>query len=211
MSTFLPLFPLQLVVYPAEKLKLHIFEPRYKQLIGECHDTNNPFGIPVYLDGKIAEYGTEVRLLRIMNTYPNGELDILTEGVRAFRLERYEKTVIDKMYSGGYVAPVENVPDAYPVTVEELARQYARFHELLKTGYSRDRFDHRNVSFQVAQEVGLMLPQKVHLLSLPRETDRQLYIIQHLHEVIPVLEGAEDTKRRVKGNGHFKNLPPIKL
>ncbi len=62
---FLPLFPLSLVVYPNEKLKLHVFEPRYLQLVNECKEQQNTFGIPTYSDGKVKEFGTEMRLVGI--------------------------------------------------------------------------------------------------------------------------------------------------
>ena len=88
MSKFLPLFPLQLVVFPGEKLKLHIFEPRYKQLVGECRDEKMTFGLPAFFDGRVAEYGTEMRLLTIFKTYDDGRMDIMTEGVAAFLEKR---------------------------------------------------------------------------------------------------------------------------
>jgi hypothetical protein len=211
MTKFLPLFPLQLVVFPGEKLKLHIFEPRYKQLIGECRDFQITFGIPAYYEGKVAEYGTEMRLLQIFQTYENGEMDILVEGVNAFQLIRFQRFAAEKLYAGGDVVVLANDSVSYQVTVDELSAQYKRFHELLKSGYTRDRFDVENLSFHVAQEVGLTIQQKVHLLSMPKESERQLMLLEHLHTVIPVLEGADETRKRVKGNGHFKTLPPLEL
>ncbi|MCC6697950.1 MAG: LON peptidase substrate-binding domain-containing protein [Candidatus Hydrogenedentes bacterium] len=211
MPKFLPLFPLQLVVYPGEKLKLHIFEPRYKQLLSECRDDQATFGLPAYLEGKLAEYGTEMRLINIFKTYEDGEMDVLTEGVCAFHLEHFQRVVPEKMYSGGDVTILENDSEAYAVTTEELAYQYARFHELLRSGYTRDNFHAKNISFQIAHEVGLTIQQKVHMLSLQREAERQIMLIDHLHAIIPVLEGAEDTRKRIKANGHFKTLPPLEF
>ncbi|MCL4691877.1 MAG: peptidase, partial [Candidatus Hydrogenedentes bacterium] len=107
MAKFLPLFPLQLVVFPGEKLKLHIFEPRYKQLVGECQGEGITFGIPAYLEGRVAEFGTEMRLLNIFRTYENGEKDVLVEGVAAFQLLRFQRAIPDKLYSGGDVLVIE--------------------------------------------------------------------------------------------------------
>jgi len=208
---YLPLFPLELVVFPGEKLKLHIFEPRYKQLICECRESGGTFGIPPFIEGKVAEYGTEVSLLNVFKTYDDGEMDILTEGQRAFRLKRFIREVPDKLYSGGEVTMLDNDADDSGVSIEELAKIYGQFHELLRTGYTRDRFDHQNVSFQLAQEVGLNLAQKVRLLSIPREGDRLQVLIDHLHQAIPVLEAAEETKKRLRGNGRFKQLPKLEL
>lgn len=204
MNPLLPLFPLQLVVFPGEKLKLHIFEPRYKQLITECHEQGITFGIPAVHEGRLAEYGTQMRLVHIFATYPDGEMDVLTDGLQVFHIEEFVMQVPERLYAGGRVTFLENEPRSFPITVEELARQYARFHELLKTGYKRERFDVENVSFQIAQEIGLSMAQKVELLSLRKESDRQLMLINHLHNVIPKLEAATRMQKRVRGNGHIK-------
>ena len=209
MGKFLPLFPLQLVVFPGEKLKLHIFEPRYKQLIGECRDDKTTFGIPAYVDGRVSEYGTEMCLLNVFQTYDDGRMDILTEGVAAFHLDEFIRTVPDKLYHGGQVTIIGNDPVAYDVATNELAKQYARMHDLMKTDYLRKSFSTKNVSFEIAQEVGLTLSQKVELLSLEKEADRQLMLVNHLHTVIPVLEGVQETRRRIRETGHFKTLPPL--
>lgn len=211
MSEYLPLFPLKLVVFPTEKIKLHIFEPRYKQLVGEVKENDTPFGIPPYLEGGVAQYGTKVRLINIFTEYEDGEMDILAEGVQAFSLDKFYKVGDGKLYPTGDVTLIENDPNPDPAIREELAEAFSQFHELLETGYHRDKFDLDNLSYQVAQEVGLTLAQKVRLLSLSSEAEREQLIIDHLHRVIPMLDGAQDTRKRVRGNGHFKKLPPINL
>ncbi len=81
MTNFIPVFPLGIVVYPGEELNLHIFEPKYKQLINDCFETKKPFGIPTVIDGKIVEMGTTVLIKEISKTYEDGQLDIRTEGL----------------------------------------------------------------------------------------------------------------------------------
>jgi len=83
MTNFIPIFPLAIVVYPGEKLNLHIFEPRYKQLIIDCMETKKPFGIPTVLNNEVKELGTLVQVKEIVKTYDNGEMDIITEGIKA--------------------------------------------------------------------------------------------------------------------------------
>ena len=78
-AQFLPLFPLNVVAFPGEQLNLHIFEPRYKQLIAEIAQTNGTFGIPLFVNGRVAEYGTEMQLTNIEKVHPNGEIDIKTK------------------------------------------------------------------------------------------------------------------------------------
>src|SRR5215203_4825288 len=86
MTNFIPIFPLSVVVYPGEKLPLHIFEPRYKQLIRECHELKKPFGIPTVIKNNVQEMGTLVMLHDIVKEYENGEMDIRTEGLQVFRI-----------------------------------------------------------------------------------------------------------------------------
>ncbi len=211
MKNLLPLFPLKLVVFPGEHLRLHVFEPRYKQLITECHDQKTPFGIPAYINGQLAEYGTEMSLEEISETYESGEMDILTKGRRAFRLERFVREVPGKLYSAGEVSFLENLESRGSTPAETLSERFRRLHELLDTGYVRDDFNKPNLSFQLGQEVGLTLYQKVKLLSLERESEREALILQHMDDVIPKLEAVGETKRRIQGNGHFQRYPVLDL
>ena len=154
MKTLLPLFPLELVVFPGEHLRLHVFEPRYKQLITECRDQKSAFGIPAYINGGVAEYGTEMSLEEISVTYENGEMDILTKGRRAFHLERFVRDVPGKLYSAGEVTFLENMEIHSPTPKDALSQRFRRLHELLDTGYVRDDFAGPNLSFQLGQEWG---------------------------------------------------------
>jgi uncharacterized protein len=74
MTNFIPIFPLGIVVYPGENLNLHIFEPRYKQLINESAATQKPFGIPTVIGNKMQEYGSMVTVAEITKLYDNGEI-----------------------------------------------------------------------------------------------------------------------------------------
>ena len=86
MINFIPIFPLSLVVYPGEDLNLHIFEPRYKQLINECYAENKPFGIPAVMKENVKEFGTLMEIKEIVNVDENGEMDIRTKGQKVFRI-----------------------------------------------------------------------------------------------------------------------------
>jgi hypothetical protein len=103
MQKFLPLFPLNLVAFPGEKLNLHIFEPRYKELINECLEENKHFGIPAYIYNKLEGFGTEMKITKLVKRYEDGRMDISTEGVNVFELMDYENPLKDKLYAGGNV------------------------------------------------------------------------------------------------------------
>ena len=86
MTNFIPIFPLGIVVYPGEELNLHIFEPRYKELIIDCRDNKKLFGIPSVINNKISEMGTLMELVEITEVYDSGEMDIKTKGLQVFRI-----------------------------------------------------------------------------------------------------------------------------
>src|ERR1700694_3242496 len=103
MTNFIPIFPLSIVVYPGEELNLHIFEPRYKQLIAESYKANRPFGIPPVINNHINELGTLVDVIELSKTYDNGEMDIKTRGNKIFRILEEIKEVPEKLYTGAIV------------------------------------------------------------------------------------------------------------
>lgn len=210
-TRFLPLFPLELVVFPGESLKLHIFEPRYRQLIAECRDKGITFGIPTYLKGGLAEYGTEMRLAEIVKTHDTGEMDIRTEGLGAFRLTSYARQAPGKLYAGGEIKPLANEPDAPADLSRELLELFNRLHTVLATGHTRLENAQANLSFTLAQESGLTLGQRLRLLSMPEEERRQVYLVEHLKQLIQVLEATEETKARLRANGRFHKFPTLDL
>src|SRR5690606_9102114 len=100
MTNFISIFPLGIVIYPGEIVHLHIFEPRYKQLIREYFDENvKPFGIPVVLNNELQEIGTLVEVTEIVKEYSNGDMDIKIKGVEIFRSLEVIKHVPNKLYS----------------------------------------------------------------------------------------------------------------
>src|SRR5580700_1532713 len=133
MTKFLPIFPLNLVVYPGQYLNLHIFEPRYKQLIQECKDEGKHFGIPSVFKESLNEYGTEMELIEISKVYPEGEMDIMTKGLKVFRIMEVLREVPDKLYSAAVVYEVEHLPHDTEKLNPTLIDLVARLHELLGT------------------------------------------------------------------------------
>ncbi len=113
MTNFIPIFPLNVVLYPGETLNLHIFEPRYKELVKECFGSNKPFGVPAIINGHVSEFGTLVTIVEIVKEYENGEMDIITKGTDVFRILEIIKKIPDKLYSGAIVNYPEN-SEVYP-------------------------------------------------------------------------------------------------
>ncbi len=207
MDEYLPLFPLNLVIFPGESLNLHIFEPRYRQLVNECLAEEKSFGIPAFIDGKLPGYGTRVEIMTLDKRYDDGQLDIKTEGVSVFRLLNFENPAPGKLYAGGRIV---NVPagGGYSALSDQLIKQVAELYDLLETDADYDETQ-PNLSYQVAHKVGLSVEQEYTLLTLTEETERQQFLLWHLDKVIPVLADMERTKQRIRMNGHFKNLDPL--
>ena len=207
MEKFLPFFPLSMVVYPNENLNLHIFEPRYRQLINECLETNSTFGIPSFINKKIPGYGTEIKILGLYKRFDDGQMDIKTQGVRVFRMLSFENPVSQKLYAGGKIIYLQDEPAPEGI-IPELLLQLSRLYALLQ---NEEEFDTTLApfSYQVAHKVGLSMEEEYQLLTIERETDRQLYLLKHLNKVIPIITEMERTKERIRMNGHFKNLDAL--
>ncbi len=206
MTNFIPIFPLGLVVYPGEQVNLHIFEPRYKQLISECYRENKPFGIPAVIENRLQDYGTVVRIFEITNVDENGEMDIKTEGTRVFRVLEVIKDIPDKLYSGAIVNYPENHQHGNAEIMRRVVNSIRELHKILKVDKNFKKNDDELNSYDVAHHIGLSLQEEYELLGLMHERQRQEYLKRHLTKVIPVLAEMEHLKKKVKLNGHFRNL-----
>jgi len=207
---FLPLFPLELVVFPGEERALHIFEPRYQQLIAECLENRSTFGIPPAMEGGIAEYGTEVEVVQVYRKYESGESDILTRGVRVFQIEEVMTSVPDKLYAGATITFVDNVPEAHPEIHLSVFEKYKKLLRVIGETPQVTDASIPNLSFLLAPQVGLSLDEKVRLLSLTEEANRLTVIGEHIDETLPLVEEKERIVKKIQGNGHFKDFPELK-
>src|SRR5687768_15920078 len=104
MTTYLPLFPLQLVVFPGERLHLHVFEEKYKQLISECYNGTKAFGIPSYFNESVQEFGNEAEVASIEKVYPDGRMDVKIKGIRTFRILDFFSKAEHADYPAGIVS-----------------------------------------------------------------------------------------------------------
>jgi len=206
MTNFIPIFPLAIVVYPGEQLNLHIFEPRYKQLINECFEAKKPFGIPAVLDDKISEMGTLVQVKEISQVYEDGKMDIKTEGLQVFRMLEIINELPDKLYSGAIVNYPDNNEKGNRTLMNGIVKGIQELHKLLDINKKFAKPDNELWSYDVAHHAGMSLQEEYELLELLQELQRQEYLKRHLTKVIPVLAEMEMLKEKVKLNGHFKNL-----
>lgn len=209
MSTrFLPLFPLQLVVFPGEPLNLHIFEPRYRQLIAECEQEGKTFGIPAVLNGKLQEIGTEVKLLSVEKRYADGKLDIKTQGIGIFKIEEFFTKAPDKLYGGAEILSLEFTTGGDIVLSARIIEKLKKLYGLLNVNKAIPEDPAEFSTFDFAHHVGFSVDQEYEFLSIPTEMDRQTYMEAHLDRFIPMVADMEALRERVRMNGHFKNVIP---
>lgn len=204
----IPLFPLNLVLYPEERLPIHIFEDRYKQLITHVLRNDLEFGIVCMRDGVLAPIGTSVRVEKIIEKYPDGRLDLLVCGVSKFRII----SVSDQMASYS-VAQVEPLPDlkAEDINLDIVKRVVALHMRMLELSNRRIRsseyFRIHNMSYSLAHNCALSLDRKIELLSMISENERMQFLASHIEALIHEIQFKEGVKKKVQSNGHFRDFP----
>ena len=208
-TKFLPLFPLSMVAYPRERLNLHVFEPRYRQLIDECLTQNTTFGIPVFLDDRVQAHGTEMRVAALVQRYDDGRMDVETEGVEVFKVVNFKNPVPGKLYAGGEVEILTIWGDPQAELVEPLMEKVRELYKILQTDLKLRVSDYDYLSYELAHKVGLSTGQEYELLSITSEKERQKYLLDHLVNAIPIVSDMERTKDRIRLNGHFKHFDPL--
>lgn len=206
MTNFIPIFPLSTVVYPHEQLNLHVFEPRYKQLIRECVAEQKPFGIPAVVEKKIVEYGTLVEVVKVEKEYDSGEMDIRTRGVKVFRVLEIIKTIPEKLYAGAIVSYPANSEKSNERLRQQVLHAVRELHNILQVHKGFSKGDEELTAYDLAHHAGLSQEEEYELLHLFYEVQRLEYLKRHLHKVIPMMAEMEKLKERVKLNGHFRNL-----
>lgn len=207
-TKYLPMFPLNLVVFPEEKLNLHIFEPRYKQLVLDCVENKKTFGIPTFIQNSVGLFGTEVEILDIEKKYDNGEMDIRTKGLRIFKILNFDKMAPGRLYAGGEVEMVDNSFEEDIITKMKIKELLEELYETLGLGNLYLELPEDFNSYDIGHQLGLNTEQEYTLLQVLSEKERQEIILQHLQQLLPLLLETEKLKERVRLNGHFKNLTP---
>jgi hypothetical protein len=206
MTGYLPLFPLKLVAFPGEYLNLHIFEPRYRQLINDVKNNQKVFGIGVFID-KLMAFGTEVELIEIAKEYDDGRMDIKTQGKRVFEILSFDNPMEKKLYAGGNVLFYENDPRVSEVQYKEYIFYLKELFRLMNYNVNLNQIVLN--SFTYAHKIGLKVEEEYDLLLMDKESERISYLIKHLMKIIPVMREIELAKKRIQMNGHFKNLDPL--
>lgn len=198
---YLGMFPLRIVLFPDEQTPLHVYEPRYKQLIRDCDDQGLNFGIPLLKRGELQSHGTEVQLLDIERTSETGEMDIVIRGRYVFTIDSFTDPSPGKLYAGASVTRLQDDPSVHSATQENLVGSLRRLMVLMRKPETLSGEVPKNLSYIVAQGIGLSLEEKFELLTSSKEADRQMRLLKHLERIILSKREAEERGVKIGGNG----------
>lgn len=201
----LPVFPLGAVLYPGEQLPLHIFEERYKRLVNHCLTHDAPFAIVWAEEGAMAEVGCTARIQRVLQTYDDGQMDIVVAGEERVRFaETYD--------AAPYLTADADVIEEPPETLNRMERervitQHMKLLELVGHAVRPSLYENEPfLSYVLAQNGGLTAEQKQEVLETLAENDRIEYLIRHFEMLLPRVEAEETLRRKIRSNGHFKDF-----
>ena len=201
----IPLFPLSVVLLPGADLPLHIFEPRYRQMVRTCLDEKSEFGMLLALEKGMARVGCTAEILEVVQSYDDGRFDILTVGRAPFRvIDLFSEAALLE----GQVDYLEDRDAASnPKLQRELVELYETCHTLAFDDYPHnlDQSPPVQLSYVVAGTLPMELLWKQQILELRSETDRQERLVAYLREWAPHLQKAEALRQRACGNGHGLN------
>ena len=179
------LFPLRLVVVPGEVVPLHIFEERYKRLVGETRE-GGEFGIVLADEDSLRECGCTVRVAEVLEEHDDGRLNILVEGRRRFRLVEY------------YEDAEPGAPEALRNGVLEVFRKML---VLMDVETPRPPVGEGPLSFRVAAAVDFGAPLKQELLESVSEEQRLETLLTVMETLLPRLELRKEREEAIRGNG----------
>jgi Lon protease-like protein len=197
----LPLFPLDIVLFPGAPLPLHIFEPRYKEMIAECLEQKRPFGMVRVKENALAAVGCSAAVLNVIKTYEDGRLDIAAEGRQRFEIATLNQ---ERTFLQGEVTFFEDEPSpvgqAQKTTLIELHEQ---LFAILGQNVEIEP-DAPSLSFQLASELPVDLDFKQALLEMKSEAERIETLTEYYRATIPKVEKTLHARQRASGNGHVR-------
>jgi Lon protease-like protein len=196
-----PLFPLGLVLLPGELIPLHIFEERYKQMIGECLEEEREFGILWLADDELKEIGCAARITRVLEQFDDGRMNILAEGTTPFRMQR---RIGDLDYPAGDVVMLDDEPDTDDAALERTRTTYADLVEEVTDSRPEAETLSEMGAYGMAATVDINPAAKQSLLELRSEPARLEQLDALFGEALRRIRTATRVAEQASGNGHLK-------
>jgi Lon protease-like protein len=200
------LFPLELVLLPSERVPLHIFEDRYKELIGECLADGSEFGLILETEEGLREIGTTTAVLEVIHTFDDGRMNVLVEGHARFRVARLTD---GRSFHTAEVEPVED--DGELPTESDVTGAMEVFRRLVAVAEAEQieepDLDSASLSFQLASRVDFGHELKQELLELRSERQRLQRLAKLLERAVAGLAREAEVRERAAGNGKVTPHP----
>jgi ATP-dependent Lon protease len=201
----IPLFPLNVVLLPGAELPLHIFEPRYREMVKDCLEEKSEFGMLLSLPNGVARVGCTAEILDVVKCYEDGRMDILTAGRAPFRV--VDLFTQDPLLEGHVDYLEDRETPANPRIQRELVELFEACHTLIFDDYPKnlEGASPEELAYLVAATLPLELLWKQQILELRSEADRQERLVTYLREWAAHLQKKEAFRQRAGGNGHSLN------
>lgn len=192
----LPLFPLPLVLFPETNLPLHIFEPRYKEMIQECLDRDWEFGILLDEEGSFRDVGCTAAISEVLTRYPDGRMNILVRGRSRFRVEMFDE---ERSYLRGQVQFMEDSA-AGPTDLALSQRGIGLYTRLNELAQLENEAFHTpapvatDTQLSYRMMAGVLAPPawKQDLLESRSEAERLVRVVGYLEELVEYLESLPE-------------------
>ena len=209
-ETTISLFPLGVVLLPDMLLPLHIFEERYKEMIGKCLEADQDFGIVYFNDGEIRRAGCSAQILKVTRRYENGEMDIITIGKQRFIIRDFYET---KAYIEANVVYFDDEPEEESEDVRLLAmegitslEELNRIMGIVSDHIETAHLDSKGMSFLISRNEGFTLSEKQRLLEMTSTRKRLRDSVKALQKVIQRARLTREIEDIIRGNGDLKKL-----
>ena len=189
----IPMFPLNMVLLPGETKTLHIFEERYKQLVTDCLQNQAHFGIPFINQKSMGDYGIEVKINNVINSFESGEMDIAIEGVRVFKLIEYSQVLPPKLYGAGIVQYEEDLNEKPSILIQELIKDYMWISQ--ENIISIDAFDSSTI-YDIARLLELSSLDKYELIKAKTSIKKEAFLKPKIRLFIHLIKTENELKSK---------------
>jgi Lon protease-like protein len=196
-----PLFPLGLVLLPGEQVPLHIFEERYKQMIGECLDAEREFGILWLADDALKDVGCAARITRVLERFDDGRMNIVVQGTTPFRLNR---RIGELAYPAGDVELLDDDPATNEDALERARKSYADLVEQVTDTRPEPEALAELDAYGMAATLEIAASAKQALLELRSEPARLEQLEALFDEALKRIRTATRVAEQASGNGHLR-------
>ncbi len=208
----LPLFPLSVVLLPGMSLPLHIFEERYKLMIGECVERESQFGVVLSDGERMERVGCTAAVRRVLRRYPDGRMDILAVGMKRFRILEVRE---GKPYLEALVEPLEDSAGSGDDAAAGLAARGTALLVQLAGMLGRpadlaglQRLSPEELSFRIAAADGFSPQERQQALETTSTRERLQRSVETLERVLQKVRRTIEARRLTGGNGHLKEAFP---